>query len=228
MDINVLTVPALKEAFLEFIPDFETSSAHRVVPEFSGTDDIMARVKSGENGVDLVILDANSIEELAGLGKVVPGSRIDFAKSRIGVAVRAGAPRPDISSVDALKRVLLSASSIAYSRSLSGIHVAALFEKWGIAEQLQEKIKRPAPGVFVGEMIARGEAEIGFQQISELVHVTGIDFIGPIPPDVQLITVVSSCLHPASKQPSAAKAWMNFLASPAAARVLKKNGLDPE
>jgi molybdate transport system substrate-binding protein len=228
MDINVLTVPALKEAFLEFVPQFEKASAHTITTVFSGTDEIMTKMKAGGNGVDLVILDANSIEELNRLGKTVPESRVDFAKSRVGAAVRAGAPKPDISSVDALKRSLLSAQSIAYSRSLSGVHLAGLLEKWGLAEQLRPRIKQPAPGEFVGDMVARGEAEIGFQQMSELVHVTGIDVLGPIPPDVQLVTVVSGCVHAHAKQPAAAKAWANFLASPAAVAVLKKNGLDPE
>jgi len=228
MSINVLTVPALKEISFELAPQFESASPHKIVTVFSGTDDVMKRMKAGENGVDLVILDAGSIEELTRFGKIMPDSRVDFAKSRVGVAVRARAPRPDISSVDALKRSLLSAKSIAYSRSLSGVHIAGLFQNWGIAEQLQPKIKQPAPGEFVGEMVARGEAEIGFQQISELVHIDGIDFIGPIPSDIQLVTVVSGGVHPGAKQPAAAKAWVDFLASPAAAPVLKKNGLDPE
>jgi molybdate transport system substrate-binding protein len=228
MRISVLTVPALKEISLELVPEFERASSREVVTAFSGTDDIMNRMKAGENSVDLVILDADSIDELVRLGKIEPGSRVDFAKSLVGVAVPAGAPRPDISSVDMLKRCLLSSKSIAYSRSLSGAHVASLFQQWGIAEQLQGKVKQPSPGEFVGEMVARGEAEIGFQQISELVHIAGIDFIGPIPPDIQLVTMVSGGVHAAAKEPGGAKAWVNFLASPAAAPVLKKHGLDPE
>jgi molybdate transport system substrate-binding protein len=228
MSVNVLTVPALKEAFLEFVPQFERDSAHRIAADFSGTDEIMTRMKAGENGVDLVVLDAGSLEELTRAGKIVSGSRVDFAKSRIGVAVRAGAPKPDIGSVDALKRALLAAASIAYSRSLSGIHVAGLLQTWGIAERVQPKVRQPAPGEFVGHMVARGEAEIGFQQISELVHIDGIDLVGPIPPEVQLVTVVAGGIHAGAKQPGAAEAWMNFLASPAAAAVLRKNGLDPD
>jgi len=228
MQINVLTVPALEEISHELVPAFEKTGSDKVAIVFSGTDDIIRRMKAGENGVDLLILDAGSIEELTRAGKVVPGSRVDFAKSRIGVAVRAGAHRPDISSVEALKRALKSARSIAYSRSLSGIHVAGLLEKWGLGDELRPKIKQPAPGEFVGEMVARGDAEIGFQQISELVHIAGIDFIGPIPSDAQLVTVVSGGVHAGAQQPDAAKKWMAFLASPAAAPVLKKNGLDPE
>lgn len=228
MDINVLTVPALQEAFREVVPRFEKAKAHKVATVFAGTDEIMRRMKSGENGVDLVILDAGSIEELSKLGKTLSGSRVDFAKSRIGGAVRAGAAKPDISSVDAFKRALHSVKSIAYSRSLSGIHLAGLLQQWGMAGELQSKVRQPAPGEFVGDMVARGEAEIGFQQISELVHVGGIDVIGPIPPDIQLVTVVSGCVHAGAKAPEAAREWMNFLASPAAVPVLKKNGLDPE
>src|SRR5262245_4159199 len=137
MSINVLTVPALREISHELVPRFVEASSHDVVTVFSGTDDILKRMKAGENGVDLIILDAGSIEELTRHGKVVAGSRVDFAISRIGVAVRAGAPRPDISSVEALTRALLSAGSIAYSRSLSGVHVAGLLQKWGIADALQ-------------------------------------------------------------------------------------------
>jgi molybdate transport system substrate-binding protein len=228
MSINVLTVPALREISLALIPQFVEESKHDVVTLFSGTDDILKRMKAGEIDIDLVILDAGSIDELTRAGKLVPGSRVDFAKSRIGVAVRAGAPRPDIGSIDALKRSLLSAKSIAYSRSLSGVHVADLFQKWGLAGQLRPKVRQPAPGEFVGEMVARGEAEIGFQQISELVHIAGIDFVGPIPAEIQLVTVVSGSVHAGARQPGAAGAWMKFLASPAAAPVLKKNGLDPE
>src|SRR5262249_7981534 len=150
MQINVLTVPALKEISLELVPDFERNAVCKVVTTYCGTDDIIQRMKAGENGVDLLILDAGSIEELTRFGKVVPESRIDFAKSRVGVAVRARAPRPDIGSVEALKRTLLAAKSIAYSRSLSGVHVAGLLQKWGIADELRSKIKLPAPGEFVG------------------------------------------------------------------------------
>jgi molybdate transport system substrate-binding protein len=228
MNINVLTVPALREVFRESVPQFEKERSLTVAAVFAGTDDIMKRMRGGENGVDLLILDAGSIEELSKLGKTVSESRVDFAKSRIGGAVRAGTPHPDISSVGALKRALHAAKSIAYSRSLSGIHLAGLLQQWGMAEELQPKIRQPAPGEFVGDMVARGDAEIGFQQISELVHVSGIDVIGPIPSEIQLVTVVSGCVHTGAKEPEAATEWMKFLSSAAAAQVLRKNGLDPE
>jgi molybdate transport system substrate-binding protein len=228
MSINVLTVPALRPISLELIPRFAEASRHDVATVFSGTDDILQRMKAGENGVDLVILDAGSIEELTRCGRLVAGSRVDFAKSRIGVAVRKGAPRPDVGSVEALKGALRAAKSIAYSRSLSGIHIAAWLERWGMAAELAPKIRQPGAGEFVGDIVARGDAEIGFQQISELVHIAGIDFVAPLPAEIQLVTVVSGALHAAAAQPDAARAWINFLASAQAAAALKKNGLDPE
>jgi len=226
-EINVLAVIAVKEAYLELVPQFEKSSAHKVVTTWSGTADMMKRMKAGEGGVDLLIMAAGSIEELARLGKIEPGSPVDFAKSIVGVAVRAGAPKPDISSADALKRAVLSAKSIGYSSGPSGVHVAGLFQRWGIAEQLQPKIKQPPSGGFVGDLVARGEIEIGFQQVAELVHISGIDFLGPLPPDVQLVTVLTGGVHSGAKHPGAAKAWVQFLASPAAAPIMAKNGLVP-
>ena len=228
MSVSVITVPALRETFLAAAPRFESRKSLKVVTEYSGTDDIIARMKAGENGVDLVVLDAGSLEELTKHGKIVSGSRVDFAKSRIGVAVRAGAPKPEISTIDALKRALLDAETIAYSRSLSGIHIAGLLENWGLAERLRPRIRQPAPGEFVGEMVARGDAAIGFQQMSELVHVRGVDVVGPIPADVQLVTVVAGGIHIGAKAPDDAAAWVKFLASSAAADILEQNGLSPD
>ena len=225
-EITVLASVAVKEAYLELVPQFEKASSHKVVTTWSGTADIMKRMKAGES-FDLIIMAANSLEELTQLGKIAPGSRVDLAKSGVGVAVRKGAPRPDISSGDALKRALLSVKSIGYSSGPSGVYVAGLFERMGIAEQLKPKLKQPPSGASVGEMIARGEAEIGFQQVSELIHVAGIDFLGPLPPDIQKITVFSSGIHAGATQPGAAKALVKFLTSPAAAAVIKKNGMEP-
>ena len=227
MSVNVLTVPALRETFVAAAPYFESQSSLQVAIEYSGTDDIIKRMEAGENGIDLVVLDGGSLEELTKHGKIVSGSRVDFAKSRIGMAVRAGAPKPDVSTIEALKRALLASETVAYSRSLSGIHIAGLLEKWGLAEQLRSRIRQPAPGEFVGEMVARGDAEIGFQQMSELVHVRGVDVVGPIPEEIQLVTVVGGGVHARAKAPDGAKAWVAFLASPAAADILKSNGLSP-
>jgi molybdate transport system substrate-binding protein len=225
-EVRVMASNAFKEAYLELVPQFEQASKHKVVTRFVGSADIMQRMKAGES-TDLVILAANSVDELIGLGKVVPGSRVDLAKSGVGVAVRAGAPRPDISSADALKRTLLAATSIGYSSGPSGAYLAGLFQRMGIADELKPKIRQTPPGVAVGDLVARGEAEIGFQQVSELLPVKGIDFLGPLPPDIQQITVFSAGLHVGANEPDAARALVRFLTSPAAVPAIRRNGMEP-
>jgi molybdate transport system substrate-binding protein len=225
-EIKVIASAAVKESYQELVPEFEKVSDHKVVTLWSGTADIMKRVKAGETA-DLIILGSNSIDELISLGKIVPGSRVDLMKSAIGVAVRAGTQRPDISSGEALKQTLLSAKSIAYSTGPSGVYLDSLFQRMGIANELKPKLKQPPSGGSIAEMIVRGEAEIGFQQVSELVHATGIDYLGPLSPDVQQITVFSSGISISAKEPVAAKALVMHLRSPAAAPIITKNGMEP-
>ena len=225
-EIKVIASGGLKAAYLELVPGFERLSEHKVATTWAGSVDIMKRMQAGGT-FDLVIMPGASIDELMRLGKVIAGSRVDLAKSGIGAAVRTGSPKPDISSGNALKRTLLAASSIAYSTSASGVYLAGLFQRMGIADQLKPKIKQSSPGVPVGEMIARGEAEIGFQQVSELLPVAGIDYLGPLPADVQHFTIFSSGLHIGAKEPEAAKALINFIKAPAAAPIIKKSGMEP-
>lgn len=225
-EIRVMSSSAFRQAYLELIPEFEKASGHKVATSFVGGVDLMKRMKAGES-VDLVILAANSVDELIQHGIVVPGSRVDLAKSGVGVAVRAGAPSPDISSGDALKRALLAAKSIGYSTGASGTHLVGLFQRMGIADELKPKIRQAPPGVPVGDLIARGEVEIGFQQVSELLPVAGIVYLGPLPPDMQKFTVFSAGIHVAAKAPIAARALVQFLTSPAAVPVIKKKGMEP-
>jgi molybdate transport system substrate-binding protein len=161
-EIRVMSSNAFRQAYLELVPDFEKASGHKVVTSFVGGVDLMKRMKAGES-VDLVILAGKSLDELIQLGKVEPGSRVDLAKSGVGVAIRSGAPKPDISSSDALKRALLAARSIGYSTGASGVHLVKVFERMGIAAELKTKSKQAAPGVPVGDLIARGEVELGFR-----------------------------------------------------------------
>jgi len=160
-------------------------------------------------------------------GKVVPGSRTDIAKSGVGVAVGKGKPKPDISSVDALKKTLLAAKSVGYSTGPSGVYVVTMFQKMGIADAIKSKLKQTPTGVFVGSIIASGEAEIGFQQVSELTHFPGIDYVGPLPAELQLITVFSAGIQAGAKETDAAKALVSFITAPAAGAVFKKHALDP-
>lgn len=225
--LRVLASIALKGAYLELAPRFEKASGVRLATEWAGTDPILKRVQAGENA-DLVIGPAKLIDQLTVLGRIVRGSRADIARSGIGVAVKKGAPRPDIGSGDALKRALLAAKSIAYSSGPSGVYLAGLFERMGIADALRPKVTQTPPGTFVGELVARGEAEIGFQQVAELFHVgDAIDFVGPLPPDIQQITVFSGGVHAAARAPDAARELLQFLAGRDAAEVIRKKGMEP-
>jgi molybdate transport system substrate-binding protein len=170
---------------------------------------------------------AAAIDDQIKLGKVVAGSRVDFAKSGTGLAVRKGAPKPDIGNPEAFKQALLNAKSIGYSTGPSGLYVLTVFDKLGIADQVKPKLKQTPSGVFVGTLIANGETEVGFQQVSELIHFAGIDYVGPLPGDLQRMTMFSTGIHTAAKQSDAAKALVRHLTAPAAAPIIKKQGLEP-
>ena len=225
-EIKVLASAATKEAYVELVPEFEKSSGHQVVTTWTGSANIKKQIAAGEV-YDLVIIGGTEIDAFIQQGKVVPGSRVDLMKSGVGIGVRAGAQKPDISSSEALKKTVLSAKSIGYSTGPSGVHVVALFERMGIADQVKPKLKQVPSGARIGTFISSGEAEIGFQQISELIHAPGVDYLGPLPPDAQKITVYSAGIHSGVKQPEAAKELAKFLASPAAASAIKKHGMEP-
>jgi molybdate transport system substrate-binding protein len=225
-EIKVLSTQATEEAYKELVPQFEKASGHKVTTIFTGTLGVMKRLSDGES-YDLLIMSRQSIDELAQSGKVVAGSRTDIAKSGVGVAVGKGKPKPDIRTVDALKKTLLAAKSIGYSTGPSGVYVITMFQKLGIADEIKSKLKQTPTGVFVGSIIAGGEAEIGFQQVSELSFFPGIDYVGPIPAEVQLITIFSAGIPTGTKQADVAKALVSFVTAPAAAAVFKKHALDP-
>jgi len=223
-EIKVLSTQATEDAYRELVPLFEQASGHKVTTIFTGTLDVQKRIAAGE-AYDLIIMAGPAIDDFIKSGKVVPGSRTDLARSGVGVAVRAGAPKPDISSTEALKKTLLSAKSIGYSTGPSGVYLAKLFQRLGVADAVKPKLKQTPTGVFVGGLVASGEAEIGFQQVSELSHFPGVDFVGPLPAEVQEITVFSSGLQVGAKQAEAANAWVKFLTAPAAAPAFTKRGL---
>lgn len=229
-EIRVMTSGAFTAAFLDLIPQLERITQNKIVVAATsmgtGPNSIPSRVQRGEP-VDVVIMADAAIVNLINEGKVLAESHVALARSSIGMAVRAGAPRPDIGSVDALKRTLLQAKSIAYSSSVSGRYLSTeLFQRLGIADEILPKCLR-IEGERVGAAIARGEAEVGFQQISELRPVAGIDCVGPLPPEVQRVTVFSAGVAAASKISEVAYALIRFLASPEAAHAITKSGLEP-
>ena len=230
-EIKVVTSGGFTAAYLKLVPEYERTTHNKLMTEFGpsmGTthNAIPLRLERGE-AIDVVIMAAPALDTLSKQGKVRAGSRVDLVQSRIGMAVKAGAPKPDISTVDALKRTLLAAKSIAYSDSASGVYLSTeLFPKLGIAHQIRGKSKKIEADP-VGEAVARGEIEIGFQQISELRPVKGIDIVGPLPPGAQKVTVFAAGIPATSKQPEAAKALIQWLASPAAYAAIKESGLEP-
>ena len=221
--IRVMLSAAFKEAYLELVPQFERASGHKVESLWVPSVQMMNRLKGGE-AVDLVILSAASLEALRKAGLI--SERTDLARSGVGVAVKSGARKPDLSSGEAVKRAVLAAKGVAYSTGPSGIYLMALFQRMGIAEAIKSKVKQ-VQGEPAGGVVARGEAEIAFQQVSELLPVPGIDFVGPLPADIQQITVFSAGVHVAAKQPDAARALVRFLTAPAAAPVIRNKGMEP-
>ena len=225
-EVKVLAANAGKGPFLALVATFEKATGHKVTASWSGTEGIAKRIMGGEVA-DVVLVGSASIDRLIQEGKLVPGSRASFAKVGVGVAVRAGLPKPDISSADGIRKAVLDAKSVAYSSGPSGQYIADLFKRLGIAEQVENKLKLPPSNVLVGEVLARGEADLGFQQTSDLLHVNGIDYLGPLPSEIQNITVYSAGLHSAAPAPDAAKALMKSLTAPEAGPIIRKSGMEP-
>jgi molybdate transport system substrate-binding protein len=230
-EITVVTSGAFTAAYRELAPQYESATHNKLISEFGpsmGTthNAIPVRLERGE-AIDVVILAGPALADLIRQGKVRADSRVDLVESKIGMAVKAGAPHPDISTVDALKRTLLAAKSIAYSDSASGVYLATeLFPKLGIADQIKDKMRKIEADP-VGGVVATGEFEIGFQQISELMPVKGIDIVGELPPGAQRPTVFAAGIPSTAKNPEAGKALIQWLASPAAYAAIKKSGLAP-
>jgi molybdate transport system substrate-binding protein len=229
--IRVVTSGAFTAAYLELVPEYEHATHSKLVTEFGpsmGTthNAIPVRLERDE-AIDVVIMAAPALDDLTKRGKIRADSRVDLVQSKIGVAVKAGAPKPDISTLDALKRTLLAAKSIAYSDSASGVYLSTeLFPKLGIADQIKSKCRKIEADP-VGGVVASGEVEIGFQQISELRPVKGIDIVGELPPGAQRVIVFAAAIPTTSKHPEAAKALIQWLASPSNYTLIEKTGLEP-
>jgi molybdate transport system substrate-binding protein len=230
-EITVVTSGAFTAAWLELAPEYERTAHTKLVTEFGpsmGTthNAVPVRLERGE-AIDIVIMAGPALDDLIRQGKVKAGSRVDLVRSSIGMAVKAGAPRPDISNLEAFRKTLLAAKSIAYSDSASGVYLATeLFPKLGVAEQIKGK-SRKIEADPVGGVVAKGEAEIGFQQISELRPVKGIDIVGELPAGAQRVTVFAAGIPATSKHTEAARALIEWLTSSAVYTAERKSGLEP-
>ena len=225
-EIKVLSTQAAEQAYRELAPQFEQTSGHKVTTIFTGTLDVQKRIAGGES-YDIILMAGPAIDDFIKAGKIVPGSRVDIARSGVGVAVKAGAAKPDISTTEAVKKTLIAAKSIGYSTGPSGVYLTGLFQRLGVADAIKGKLRQTPTGVFVGSIVASGEAEIGFQQVSELAHFPGVDFVGPLPSDIQEVTVFSAGLQIGAKETEAAKAWLKFLTAPEHAAAFTSRGLTP-
>lgn len=225
-EIKLLTTGAFKSVALALIPRFEAETGHKVIVENDTAGGLVRRIGEGA-AFDLVVLTPGAIRDLKAQGKVA-GDPVDLARVGIGVAVRAGAPRPDIGSVEAFKRMLLDARSIAYidprAGGSSGIYLAGLFERLGVAEQVQPKAVL-VPGGLVAERITNGDAQVGIHQISELLAVPGAELVGPLPAEIQNYTVYTGGVGASAREPAAAHALLATLSGPAAAAVLRDKGM---
>jgi molybdate transport system substrate-binding protein len=230
-EIRVMTSGAFTAAYLELVPRLELLTRKKLVTAATsigtGENSIPNRLRRGES-IDVVIVADAVLSGFVKEGLIMAESYTPLARSSIGMAVRAGAPRPDIGTVEGLKRALLGAKSIAYSASVSGDYVSTeLYQRLGIADQVSGKSRRIEGGERVGAVIARGEAEIGFQQMSELLPIPGIDHVTPLPPEVQKVSVFSAGVAASTRDVDAARALIRFLASPEAAGAITKSGLEP-
>ena len=227
-EIKVLTAGAFKQVLVALVPDFEKQTGHKVIVENETVGALTKRIEGGET-FDVAVLTPGAVNDLTGKGKFVAGSRANLARVGVGVMVKAGAPAPDISTVEAFKRALIAAKSVAYidpaSGGSSGIYVSGLLDKLGIADQVKPKAKLKQGG-YVADLIKSGEAELGIHQISEIVPVKEVTLVGPLPAEIQNYTVYAAGLGANAKDSEAAKALIKALTGPAAADVLKSKGME--
>jgi molybdate transport system substrate-binding protein len=224
--ITGISSMAMRHVLAELGDAYEQQSGQPVSIVSVGGVDAGRRVADGE-AFDFVVLAADAVEQLAAGGRVDPGSRTDLARSAVAIAVAAGATRADVSTESAIRDAVLHARSIGYSTGPSGAHLVRLFERWGIADAIAPRIVQAPPGVPVGTLLARGDVELGFQQLSEFMHLPGIDIIGLLPPEIEVATVFSAAVCTASNRPAAAKALLSFLASTEAHAAKRRHGMEP-
>ena len=226
--IKGISSMATRQVLADLVAAFGQRTGGAAAIESVGGVDAAKRVMAGE-AFDVVILASDAIDKLLAAGRVVAGSKVDLVHSGVAVAVRAGAPRPDIGSEAAVRDAVRSARSVSYSTGPSGVALAKLFERWGLADELKARLVTPPPGVPVGSLVASGEVELGFQQYSELINLGGIDVLGPLPPEIQITTTFSAgvCATASPEQAAAVREMLAFMASPDADDAKRRQGMDP-
>jgi molybdate transport system substrate-binding protein len=217
---------ATRQVLAELVAAYGARAAGPITIEAVGGVDAAKRVQAGE-AFDLVVLASDAIDKLISAGHLRAGSRVDLVRSGVAVAVRAGAAMPDLSTEDALRAAVLAARSLSCSTGPSGVALGRLFERWGIAEQIAGRMVQAPPGVPVGTLVARGEVELGFQQLSELLHVEGITVAGPLPPAIQIVTTFSAGIPVGTARAEEVRALLDFMVSPAADEAKQRQGMEP-
>ena len=228
-DLKVLTAGAFKQIVLAMQPEIEQQTGHKLVMDNDTVGALMKRIEGGE-AFDVAIVSPATVDELIAIGKVAAGSRTNLARVGIGVMVKEGAPQPDVGSLEAFRRALLSAKSVAYidpaSGGSSGIYLDKLFDRMGIGNQVRAKAKLKQGG-YVADLVASGRAELGIHQISEIVPVAGVTLVGPLPQEIQNYTVYAAGIAANTAQGDAARALIKVLSGPSAADLLKQKGMEP-
>lgn len=224
--LQAISSMATRLLLADLVRDYHDQTGVEWRVESVGGVDAARRVQAGE-AFDAVLLAADAIERLIASGQVQAGSRVDWVRSPVALAVRAGAPLPDVGSEAALREAVCAARSLGVSTGPSGTALLQLFERWGVLDALRPRLVTPPPGVPVGSLVANGTVELGFQQLSELLTLPGIALLGPLPPACAIETVFSAGLCTASTQPEAVRAWFDFLRSPASADCKRRHGMAP-
>ena len=229
-DVRGLSTIALQSVAEELLPQFEKASGHKVSIAFGLGVAMVKRIQDGE-AADFLLAPRSAVDGLLKAGKLAPGSDVSLARSSVGIAVRKGAARPDISTPEALKRTLLAARAVSYSNpaygGASGVHFAKVLERLGIADEMKAKTRFPPEGGFTARLLAAGEVDLAVQQIGELISTPGVELLGPLPGELQSVTTFAAAIPLSASQPDAARALIRYLQSPEAMAVIKAKGLDP-
>jgi molybdate transport system substrate-binding protein len=223
--LKLISSMAAREVLAELAQQYQAATGQAVQCEAAGGVDVAKRVAAGE-AVDVVVLASNAVDKLLAEGRLLTGSRVDLAKSGVGVAVPAGSPRPDIRSEDAVKQAVFAAATLSYSTGPSGVYLEKVFERWGILEQIRSRIVVPPPGIPVATLVANGSAALGFQQLSELLNQPGVELVGSLPPALQITTIFSGGISQTSANPRAARTLLTYMAAPEAAAIKERHGME--